>query len=161
MYSAVDVAIEILRIGKEKGKDFTHMQLQKLVYVAHGLSLGDRSLPLINENVNAWRYGPVIPEIYDRFKRYGNDKINFDSLPESKPESRIDAESKEIISETVDIFGNLSGAQLSEMSHRTGSPWHNIWYDENGKEIRGAVISDKLIKTHYEEVLRTKNADSL
>lgn len=161
MYRAVDVAVEILRAGANHGKRFTHMQLQKLVYIAHGLSLANRNLPLIRENVNAWKFGPVIPEIYDRFKRYGAEPITLERLPESRQTSALDDESSTIISETVRIFGDLSGGQLSDMSHRSGSPWHKVWYDDCGHEIKGAVISDRLIKPHYEEIIRTGEADSL
>ena len=38
----------------------THMKVQKLVYIAHGWSLGIRGEDLINENIMAWKYGPVI-----------------------------------------------------------------------------------------------------
>lgn len=161
MYKAVDIAIEILRQGARHDQEFTHMQLQKLVYIAHGLSLGERALPLIQENVNAWKYGPVIPEIYDRFKRYGRDPIPFHALPEARQQSDIDEESEEIIQQTIDIFGSYTGGQLSELSHRPGSPWHNIWYDKNGHEIKGAVIDNTLIKPHYEQIIKNGHADSL
>lgn len=153
MYQAVDIAVELLKAAQERGIQLTQMQLQKLVYVAHGLSLATRGLPMINENVNAWQYGPVIPEVYHRFKRYGNQPINFAILPEAQMYRPIDFESKNIIADTLNNFGNLSGTQLSEMSHRPGSPWHSVWYDGRGHEIRGAIIHDDLIRQHYQQIL--------
>jgi uncharacterized phage-associated protein len=153
MYNAVDVAIELLRVARKHAKPLTQMQLQKLVYVAHGLSLAKRNLPMIREQVNAWQYGPVIPEIYHRFKAYGANDINFADLPESKEADNFDKESRDILEEVVNAFAHYSGGQLSELSHRQGSPWHKVWFDSRGNEVRGAIINNDLIKTHYNQAL--------
>ncbi len=155
MYKAVDIAIALLEEAQKRGLQLTQMQLQKLVYVAHGLSLATRDLPMIQENVNAWQYGPVIPEVYHRFKNYGNQNIDFYSLPEANYPRMVDVESQNIIATTLDNFGQLSGGQLSEMSHRVGSPWHSVWYDGCGHEIRGAIINNDLIRQHYQQMVHT------
>ncbi|WP_133179374.1 Panacea domain-containing protein [Shewanella decolorationis] len=155
MYKAVDIAVALLKAAHERGLQLTQMQLQKLVYVTHGLSLATRGLPMINENVNAWQYGPVIPEVYHRFKIYGNQNIDFYSLPEAKFPQMIDAESMNLISITLDNFGSLNGGQLSEMAHRSGSPWHSVWFDGCGNEVRGAIISNDLIRQHYQQVVNS------
>jgi len=51
------------------------MQLIKLVYIAHGWTLGLYNQPLIGKQVEAWTYGPVIPSVYHDFKHYGRDPI--------------------------------------------------------------------------------------
>src|SRR5208282_4587731 len=51
------------------------LKLQKLVYFAHGWHLALRDQPLIDELVEAWDYGPVVPSLYHQFKRYGNQSI--------------------------------------------------------------------------------------
>lgn len=161
MYNAVNVAVTLLKSAQDRGLQLTQMQLQKLVYIAHGLSLATRGLPMINENVNAWQYGPVIPEVYHRFKIYGKHNIQFNSLPEATMPQMLDAESLNIIATTLDNFGELSGGQLSDMSHRTGSPWHNVWFDGAGHEVRGAIISNELIRRHYQQVVNTGTVSCL
>ena len=47
------------------------MKVQKLVYFAHGWHLGITKKPLINEQVEAWPYGAVIPSLYDYLKQWG------------------------------------------------------------------------------------------
>lgn len=157
----MDIAVELLKAAQQRGLNLTQMQLQKLVYIAHGLSLATRGLPMINENVNAWQYGPVIPEVYHRFKIYGSQSISYRDLPEANFPISIDTESQSIIDATLNNFGNLSGLQLSEMSHREGSPWHSVWYDGCGKEIRGAIIHDDLIRQHYQQILSSGVAQCL
>ena len=116
---------------------------------------------MIREHVNAWQYGPVIPEIYHRFKAYGAKQINFADLPESKEPDSFDKESKDILHEVVDSFASFTGGQLSELSHRNGSPWHKVWYDSRGNEVRGAIINDDLIKSHYNNALNSGELECL
>ncbi|QLH42366.1 MAG: DUF4065 domain-containing protein [Coxiellaceae bacterium] len=52
------------------------MKLAKLIYVAHGWSLALNDVPLIDEAVQAWKFGPVIESVYHEFKHFGNDVIN-------------------------------------------------------------------------------------
>lgn len=155
MYNAVDIAVALLKIAADKGKTLTQMQLQKLVYVAHGMSLAARNLPMIKQQVNAWQYGPVIPDIYHRFKAYGSLAIPVADLPENQQSLKLDQESVEILTEVVDSLADYSGGQLSELSHRAGSPWHKVWFDAKGREVRGAIIADEVIKQHYRQSLQS------
>src|SRR5258708_4237314 len=61
--------------GLEDGVSIDPLKLQKLVYFAHGWHLAVTGKPLIDEYVEAWPYGPVIPSLYHRFKSYGADPI--------------------------------------------------------------------------------------
>nr|WP_256351506.1 type II toxin-antitoxin system antitoxin SocA domain-containing protein [Pseudomonas gingeri] len=51
------------------------MKQQKLVYYSHGWHAGYTDQPLINEAVETWQYGPVIPSLYHEFKRFGSGEI--------------------------------------------------------------------------------------
>ncbi|MFC4654909.1 Panacea domain-containing protein [Rheinheimera marina] len=161
MYPAVDVAIDLLKVAASSGYSLTPMQVQKLVYIAHGISLAQRGLPLINEKINAWQYGPVIPEIYGRFRNYQSQPIPLADLPESTRSSGIDTESLRILEDVVRNFARLSGGQLSELSHRVGSPWHSVWFDQKGHEVRGAIIPDSLIRPHYQQILHSGRVECL
>ena len=62
--SPILVAEQILWLRREI--DTTPMHVIKLVYLAHGWMLGFTSRALINEAVEAWTYGPVVPSTYYR-----------------------------------------------------------------------------------------------
>ncbi len=73
--NSIAVANAFLDLAKKSEEEITHMKLQKLIYIAHGFNLSNFDFPLIDEQVEAWRYGPVIRSVYDEFKSYGHDPI--------------------------------------------------------------------------------------
>src|SRR5690242_19451838 len=74
-FSAKAVANEFLKLAKEEHRTLSPMQVIKLVYLAHGWYLAITGRPLLDERVQAWRFGPVVPSIYHEFKKYGNGPI--------------------------------------------------------------------------------------
>lgn len=75
MPSSKSLANFLIDLAQAEGQTLDPMKLQKLVYYAHGWYAGYTGERLINEEVEAWPYGPVIPSLYDEFKRYGSGKI--------------------------------------------------------------------------------------
>src|SRR5437867_1299935 len=74
-YDAETVANEFLRAAWQSGRTLTNMQLQKLVYIAHGYTLAMTHDPLIRQSVEAWRYGPVIRDLYRALQKYGAGQV--------------------------------------------------------------------------------------
>ena len=54
----------------------TPMKVQKLVYYANGWHLAIKDEPLINEPIEAWRFGPVIHSLYREFKGFGEQPVS-------------------------------------------------------------------------------------
>lgn len=134
----------------------TAMKIQKLVYYAHGWSLATTGRPLIDEAVEAWKYGPVIPSLYHEFKKYGSGSITekataveyCDSV--SNPvrlvtPSVTDTETMDLLNAVWEAYGDLSGIQLSNLTHQPGSPWSEIY--RTGR--RSIDIPDDVIKAHF------------
>ena len=128
------------------------MQVIKLVYFAHGWNLGIYNLPLINDEVEAWDYGPVVRAVYDAFKRFGNQPITelarerhylTSGLGDRPIEANFNSEEAALMNKVWDVYGHLKGFQLSEITHRGDSPWSGI-YHEHGQNsvIPDAVIAD-------------------
>ncbi|MCC7437458.1 MAG: DUF4065 domain-containing protein [Armatimonadetes bacterium] len=65
-YDSRIVGNSFLDIALKDGTALTPMKLLKLVYIAHGWHLGIMGKPLISDEVQAWKYGPVIPKLYSR-----------------------------------------------------------------------------------------------
>ena len=47
----------------------TPLHINKLVFFSHGWNLGILKKPLIVDVVEAWKYGPIIPSIYQTFSK--------------------------------------------------------------------------------------------
>ncbi|HHA2497714.1 TPA: Panacea domain-containing protein [Stenotrophomonas maltophilia] len=139
---ATAVAQYILTRCAEKGDgDVTPMQLIKLVYIAHAWALGLTGKALLDEQVEAWQYGPVIPSLYHAIK-------HFRSLPVknlSAPLADFTPAERSIMNQVVDIYGKFTGIQLSAMTHQPGTPWEMAWT----RAGKNAAIPNDLIETFY------------
>src|SRR5262249_27032186 len=71
-HSSVAIANEFLNRALDDGKALTHMHLQRFVYIAHGFHLAINHQPLVDEQFQAWEFGPIAPELYQALKRYGS-----------------------------------------------------------------------------------------
>jgi uncharacterized phage-associated protein len=143
--SARAVANEFLRLAEEDGRALTPLQIIKLVYIAHGWMLALYQRPLIIDRIEAWKYGPVIPELYHDMKGYGASSVA-GWLPETFPQPKpLDHQETDLIRQVYKIYGRKNGVQLSELTHRPGTPWHITWYPG----ATGVLISNDLIAEHY------------
>lgn len=147
MYDVLTVADAILKIAKARGQSLTPMQLMKLVYIAHGWSLGLRNVDLFRNRIEAWQYGPVMPDLYHATKRFGRDPIPLHLVGDASqlPVSHDDAA---FLADVYNKYGHLDGIQLSYLTHQGGTPWDCV-YRQGVSRIE---IPDELIRRHYREL---------
>lgn len=145
VYNATTIANEFLGLASADGRELTPMQVIKLTYIAHGWSLALLDRPLIENKIEAWRYGPVIPDLYRRLNIYGRNPIAGPIKRAMLERSEtLDENAKSLISQVFGKYGALTGIQLSNLTHRTGTPWAIAYRaDENN------AISNEVIKDHY------------
>ena len=169
-YSAKAIANAFLDIAARERKSLTPLKLQKLVYFAHGWYLGLFGEPLIDEQVEAWRYGPVIRSVYDEFKTFGNSPITrhateFNFSPGDngtgntlrpfqleKVPAPTDKETQKFLKRVWEVYSRYTAIQLSNLTHVQGSPWQQIWHPQLPK---GTDIP----KEHIQEFFRNKIQD--
>lgn len=75
VYRATSIANGFLSLAEQSGKQLTQIEIQKLVYFAHGWNLCLFDSPLIGEQFEAWKYGPVARGLHAVAKNYGSDPI--------------------------------------------------------------------------------------
>ncbi len=161
-YPAAAIANEFLKLARDESESLTPMQLLKLVYFAHGWSLALTGQPLIDEQVQAWQYGPVIASLYHQLKRFGGGPVTESiRLPEMFPRLgyrrvQIDHGSnaeenyraKQIVKRVWQQYGHLTGVQLSNLTHLPDGPWANT--PDKGK--RDTFVPDSSIKRYFQRV---------
>ena len=83
--NALDVSLYFLELSKDSGVPLTQMQIQKLVYFSHGWYLAkNEGRPLIPDDIEAWRWGPVIPRLYRAFRAAGANPIRLGGAIQSR-----------------------------------------------------------------------------
>ena len=123
------------------------MQIIKLVYICHGWMLGLYHRPLFNQDVEAWRYGPVVDDVYHGLKRYGGSHVPNVIRAD---EGEFDELEADLIEQVFDKYSDVSGVGLSRLTHAPDTPWHIIWH------MRGqnSIIPNDLIEDHYAQKAR-------
>ena len=120
------------------------MQLQKLVYFAHGWNLALTDKPLINEAVKAWNFGPVIPPLYNALQKYKNGVVREKINPSDDPP--LDLDTQALLGRIWDVYGKYDGIELSEMTHQQGSAWDRTYRKEKFSAIDNSLIAEEFKK---------------
>jgi uncharacterized phage-associated protein len=152
-YPASLIAYAFVKKGIDEGKFVTQMKLQKLVYFAQGYHLAKYNTPLIKENFQAWKFGPVVPEIYQDFKLYGSklitDTASFRPVETDQKRYLLDNQALDSIQYTWSVLKDFSAMALSNWTHQPQAPWSKV-YDPAGKST---PIPNDDIKTYFEGLL--------
>ncbi len=104
-----------------KNSNISNLVLQKLLYFIQAYNLVKFGKPAFEEKIEAWMYGPVVPEAYYNIKRNNNFYKNNDY-------NSLDEETKKIVEEVVNVFGETNPFILVDLTH-SYSPWKNAWED--------------------------------
>jgi len=127
MTSVHDVAAALLReIG-----EMTTMKLQKLAYYCQSWHLARHRSPMFDEEIQAWRQGPVVPLLW----REHRSQRKVHEWPLGDPENLGPTE-RETLDWVARNYGHFSAERLSRMTHRE-LPWRlarGVLPDEAGSE---------------------------
>jgi len=98
----------------------TNLKLQKVLYISQVAFLGKNNSLLLNGEFEAWDYGPVLPELYHKVKRFGANRIKdiFYNVEEIK-----NTEEASFLEEACKCLLNKQAFQLVEITHRTNGAW--------------------------------------
>ena len=77
MYSALDVLKYIIKRCNENGYTISNLKLQKILYFVQAEFLVCTGRVCFPENIQAWDFGPVVSEVYHRYKVYGSANIPY------------------------------------------------------------------------------------
>lgn len=144
-YDARAVANHLLSLARNDDKWFTPLQVLKLTYYCQGWGLAIFDARLFYQEIEAWRYGPVVPAIYHAAKKYVDGPIT----------ERLDARRAVFDEQDLALFeavylkyGNYQGKQLITLTHKPGSPWDQIWSNRTTDHdiIPIGVIKDYFVK---------------
>ncbi|UIP32589.1 Panacea domain-containing protein [Stutzerimonas kunmingensis] len=164
MASSEAVANYFIQKSFNEGVSLTPMKLIKLVYIAHGWHRGYFHKNLIDDGVQAWRYGPVIPELYRNIRRYGRNNvtgfIDGYGIIGDQANPAPDENSLALLEHVWKTYSRYDGLQLSAMTHQRNTPWDITWRDCDGNSYAQPIISNELIERHYREKIQASKQNA-
>lgn len=108
MTTVFDVAAYILA---EKG-ELTVMKLQKLVYYSQAWHLAWTDEPLFDNRIEAWKDGPVCPELWQQHAY----EFKIASVTGGNPE-KLNKRQAKSINKVLKFYGGKSSQWLSDLTH--------------------------------------------
>ena len=154
LHDARSVANKLIHLAHKADRDITPMQVMKLTYYCHAWMLGLYGQPLIEQPVEAWQYGPVVPDVYHSLRRYGREPVN-------RPIERVTGEDfsdleLNLIQQVSEKYGRFTGLQLSQLTHAPGTPWDQVWKQWG----QNAIIPDPTIDLYYKKLVEEAEASA-
>lgn len=116
-YSALDVAKYVINYEHSQGREVSNLRLQKLLYFIQALVLVETDGPCFLDEMQAWEYGPVVPNVYHIFKIFGSLDIR-----EKEEAPLIEEKIAGYIKEMIDFCKDFPTSQLVEITHKQ-DPW--------------------------------------
>lgn len=156
-YPVRDVSHYIIVYSNKKDYGVSNLKLQKLLYFVQAFFLINDCPPCFDEKIEAWDFGPVVPEVYREYKRFGGmdiptidyyvkfDKKNIWNTERIYYENIISNDDKEMIQAVVDKFAHCSATFLVNLTHNQ-DPWINAYVNGQRNEI-----TKEDIKRYFEQ----------
>lgn len=139
MLDCHDVAKYFLtKVNEEEGAMITHLKLQKLVYYAQSANLAFHDTPLFSQEILAWTHGPVVCELYQKYKVYGSSPL---PPTESDVTENVTEPDRKIMDSVYVFFGQFAAWKLREMTHQE-TPWRDAYPTEG-------VISSSSMRDYF------------
>ena len=129
-YDAREVANLLLDIAECRGSYLTQLSLYKILYFAHGWYLTETARPLIKQDFEAWKHGPVVKVVRDEFDHCKENPITerakkFDIFRGTRVSisSNICDSDREFVKNIYEVYHVHDAWKLSVMTHEAESPW--------------------------------------
>lgn len=152
MYDVLDVSRYIINYCNQHSLLITNLKLQKLLYFIQAqFLLINFNNPCFYQKIEAWPYGPVVPEAYHEFKGFGNNHIPpittfYGFIDKNKPrdilnygimpvdDNIIALNDKTSIQLIIESLKNCSPNMLVSVTHKQ-QPWIEAFSHGSGTEI--------------------------
>ena len=142
---AIDVARHFLFLARsfDAGDTISNLKMQKMLYYAQGWHLALTSKELFGDEIEAWQYGPVVKSVYDEFRKYGKNSIDFSELDSYK--QSLSDETAEFLAFIFDETSRIPAWELVKRTHQ-----HKPYID-NYSQIKTNIIPKNEIKAFFNE----------
>lgn len=152
MATVFDVAAYVL---EKVGRPLSAMKLQKVCYYAQAWHLVWDEEPLFRNRIEAWRNGPVIPDLWGLHK--GSFQVDRDFIGNAGNSSALSDSEKETIDVILGYYGDKTSQWLSDLTHME-APWRDARGDTPDGARSGAEITHAAMHEYYSGLAAKTNA---
>jgi uncharacterized phage-associated protein len=142
------VAECIISLSHEKHAPISNLKLQKLLYYSQAWHLALFKHPLFKEEIEAWVHGPVVPEIFRRYR-----DCKWSPIPDSKLNSVC--QFRPHLEEVWRVYGNFTAFELERLTH-SEDPWKNARIGIASDASSHNIISKSSMRDYYAARLNGK-----
>ena len=145
IYNALDISNYILYYYKHS-KDYyiSNLRLQRLLYYCQAKWLVDNNAPLFSDDILSWDNGPIVRNIYRRYKPYGSAIIPTDTITETDI-IMINDNDRKILNRILDKCIEITSNDLKDITV-ANSAWKDCY-----QVHRENVIPHDKIKEFFKE----------
>ena len=142
MLSCFAIADYFIALAQETGSFVSNLKLQKLVYYAQAWHLALHKEPLFPEDFQAWVHGPVIPELYQKYKPFGWQPI------EQEVNVQLPIVVLDFLAEVAQEYFGCDAYKLEQMTH-SEIPWQRARGNLPPDAVSTAMIKKQWMKEYY------------
>jgi len=116
MRTASEVAKQIILLAqKEEGlvNTLSPLKLQKLLFYSQAWYAANKDERLFDDDIVAWKHGPVIQDVYHEYKGYGSQ-----DLKQVKVDVKRNASLAKDLKPILEVYGNMSAYELVARTHK-------------------------------------------
>ena len=141
-YTAMQITSEIVRQSNLENIRMTNLKLQMVLYYVQTKSLQETLNPVFDDDFEAWRFGPVVRDVYREFMRYVGLGIEFDDPVLKKNRVPIERKTSKLVHEILVLTRNFGAWDLAYRAKKTAAyRWSYI-----GGMTNPIIISKNRIK---------------
>lgn len=107
--------------AKEEGRLLVPSRLMSLLCLSCWRRLAESETPLMNESVEAWERGPVIPSVFHEYKDQG--EVLIENPSRRQPPLEPDEDLEGFLNRIWGLYGRYTARQLSRVVTYPGTPW--------------------------------------
>jgi uncharacterized phage-associated protein len=149
--TALDAANYLIERASRDRRFLDPMTLQKVLYFAQCWSLAEHDSPLFDDEIEAWKFGPVVRVVWKAYsgkRPIVPDGVFFDELSEAQ---------KAVLDAVWLAYRDHSAVQLSKLTHQQ-EPWRVARRGVSEDQPSRSTLSRALMKKAAQESLAKSNA---
>lgn len=148
---ALDLAAHVSNRCMDLDMPTTHFKLQKMLYILEVKSLIHSGKSLIDENFEAWEYGPFLRSVYDKYSYMAACEIKV----RQKTNKELPNDQRNAIINNIDDMAGMNLWELAQISMESDTPWAKVY--KKGTQVQ---IPNQLIVSYANRLREAINKEN-